>query len=187
MATHSSILKKKIYIYIYSSDLRQTCWGWNFPGCAYLHWDIKSLPLTQYSIFCYSFFGDASSFHWGQACEGNWPIGQLPGTFCLEALCITRKWVRGSKGSYYLHTLCLFCLPPHNFPDLYPLQTVVPTPHPVSRVTSCPVLFLGSSLCLPMSCWAHLLFHTSPIRSHLAEKRWNDFHFRGNKCGELEM
>ena len=130
---------------------------------------------------------DASSFHWGQACEGNWPIGQLPGTFCLEALCITRKWVRGSKGSYYLHTLCLFCLPPHNFPDLYPLQTVVPTPHPVSRVTSCPVLFLGSSLCLPMSCWAHLLFHTSPIRSHLAEKRWNDFHFRGNKCGELEM
>lgn len=150
----------------YSSDLRQTCWGWNFPGCAYLHWDIKSLPLTQYSVFCYSFFGDASSFHWGQACEGNWPIGQLLETFCFEALCITRKWVRGSKGSYYLHTLCLFCLPPHNFPDLYPLQTVVPTPHPVSRVTSCPVLFLGSSLSsnelLSPLAFSHFSYQKSP-------------------------
>lgn len=150
----------------YSSDLRQTCWGWNFPGCAYLHWDIKSLPLTQYSIFCYSFLGDASSFHGGQACGGNWPIGQLLGTFCLEALCVTRKWVRGSKGSYYLHTLCLFCLPPHSFPDLYPLQTVVPTPISVSshflsrffpRVFSLP----SNELLSPLA-FSHFSYQKSP-------------------------
>lgn len=162
--------------------------GLDFPGCAYLHQDIKATSRTQNCRFmATAFVAILVPLSWMYASVAN-SSRQPLWTLCSETLEKHReqhrnwRWVEASEGTYYLHKLFL--------PLFALLGNLLSSPLSRGYIissTSWPVLFPASSLCLAMSFWAELLLNTSPNRSHLAEKRWNDCHFRENKSCELEV